>query len=42
MRRAEQMNEAIRACLKERRRQQLTGVVGFISPLLRPIDLLND
>ena len=42
VRRIEETNEAIRACLEGRRRQRLTGVVGFIGPLPRPIGLLDD
>ena len=36
------MNEAIRETLEEQRRYQLTGIRGFICPLLRPIGLLNE
>lgn len=37
-----EVNEAIRARLQERMRERLTGVMGFISPLLRPIGLLDN
>ena len=39
---AEQMNAAIREILEERRRVLLTGVRGFIGPLPRLIELLED
>ena len=42
VRRSEEMNEAIRVCLEERRRGQLTGIEGFIGPLPRLIGLLDD
>ena len=39
MRSIEEMNEAIRAHLQERMREGLTGVVGFIRPLPKPLGL---
>ena len=39
---AEEMNEAMREIIEERRRFQLTGVREFIGPLPRPIGLLNE
>ena len=38
----ERVNETIRARLQEMVRERHTSVVGFISPLPRPIGLLDD
>ena len=42
MRTIEEANEAIKAPLQEKMRERLTGVVGFIGSLPRPIGLLDD
>ena len=42
VRRAEEMNGAIRVILEERRKYQLAHVRGFIGPLPRPIGLLDE
>ena len=39
---AQEMNEAIKEVIAERRRNQLTGVWGFIGTLPRPIGLLDE
>lgn len=38
---ADEMNEAMREIIEERRHFQLTGIRGFIGPLPRPIGLLD-
>ena len=39
---AEETNDMMREILEDRQRYQLTGVRGFIGPLLGPIGLLNE